>query len=113
MTSTELQTAAVTLASQAYHEGIEIGNSQDLSDPFSPIAEPKTSPSSAVGQSTPWQALPEEFSLPPPSTDYEDTFLMPDQQITPDLESFALQNPAISHLDFAAGHFPYSGAFSI
>jgi hypothetical protein len=87
MTSTELQRAAVTLASKVYKAGIE----KEHSDPFSLVVEPETSLSSTMSQFTPWQALPEEFSLAPSSTDYEGTFSLPGQQIPSDLQSFALQ----------------------
>jgi hypothetical protein len=95
MSPTELQTAALTLALQAYEVGIEIRTLNELSDPFSLVKEPQASPSSAMSQFTPWQALPEEFSLPPSSTDYEGTFPLPAQQLPPDLQPLALQIPLL------------------
>jgi hypothetical protein len=95
MSPTELQTAALTLALQAYEAGIEIRTLDELSNPFSLVEEPKTSPSLTVSQFTSWQALPDGFSLPS-STDYEGTFPPLSAQPLPlDLQSLASQIPQL------------------
>lgn len=86
MTPTELQRAAFTLASQAYEAGIEIRTLQELSEPFSLVEEPKTSPSSTISQFTPWQAQPERSSLASPGNGDDGTFPLPDQRLPPDLQ---------------------------
>ena len=110
MTSEELQRAAPGLASQAYEAGIEIRTLQELSDPFSLVEDPRSSPSSTVSHPVPWQALPEEFSIPPRTDDHG---TLPDPAPTmsagPPI-SGDFTHPAVpSGLGSPAGQFLYPG----